>query len=184
VDSSSVHFCWPLYLIWLTRNFYVKWAYCLWFTFLAHFCGPTYPIYTGRRFRPSDSGGKMRESHRILQEIAGTGKQYSGRIFSGGFLLSSCAFRQEPLRNHREKFRPGYCFHGPATSCIFLPKSARTFWFRYIFISLRGRIRDIHGGGSGWIFGKFSFIFIEKTYNDWDSKDFSSLSARPFYLIQ
>ncbi len=38
--------------------------------------------------------------------------------------------------------------------------------------------------GSGWIFGKFSFIFIKTTYNDWDSKEFSPLSARSFYLIQ
>ncbi len=37
---------------------------------------------------------------------------------------------------------------------------------------------------SDWIFGKFSFIFIEKIYNGWDSKEFSSLSARSFYLIQ
>jgi hypothetical protein len=35
-------------------------------------------------------------------------------IFSGGFLSTSCAFRQEPAGNigkNPENFRPEYCFH-------------------------------------------------------------------------
>ncbi len=63
----------------------------------------------------------LRESHLILKE--NTGNRWSVeavfqpeifRIFSGGFLLTSCAFRQEPGGKHwknRKNFRPEYCFH-------------------------------------------------------------------------
>jgi hypothetical protein len=59
---------------------------------------------------PRDPAGKMRESHRILQE--NTGYRWNmeavlrpeiARIFSGGFLSTSCAFRQKPAGNHRKK---------------------------------------------------------------------------------
>jgi hypothetical protein len=33
------------------------------------------------------------------------------RIFSDGFLSTSCAFRQEPAGNHPKIFRREYCFH-------------------------------------------------------------------------
>ncbi len=59
---------------------------------------------------PQDPAGKKRKSHRILQESTGInqkGKQYSDRkfvgFFSGGFQSISCAFRKEPVRNHRKK---------------------------------------------------------------------------------
>ncbi len=58
--------------------------------------------------------GKVIVSCRKAPEIAGTWKQYSGRkIFgfsSGGFLPTSCAFRQEVGGKHRKNFRPEYCF--------------------------------------------------------------------------
>jgi hypothetical protein len=49
---------------------------------------------------------KVTGSFKKTLEIAGTWKQYSDRIlsgFSGGFLSTSCAFQQEPARNHRKK---------------------------------------------------------------------------------
>ncbi len=65
--------------------------------------------------------GKVTVSCRKAPEIAGTWKQYSeseiGRIFSGGFLSISCAFRQKLVRNHwknPKNFRPEYCFHKSA----------------------------------------------------------------------
>jgi hypothetical protein len=54
----------------------------------------------------------MRESHRILQENTGNRWNMEAvfrpkiiRIFSGGFLSTSCAFQQEPAENHRKKIR-------------------------------------------------------------------------------
>jgi hypothetical protein len=59
---------------------------------------------------PRDPTGKMRESHRILQENTGNRWNMEAvfrpeivRIFSGGFLSNSCAFRQEPAGNHQKK---------------------------------------------------------------------------------
>jgi hypothetical protein len=59
---------------------------------------------------PQDPAGKKRKSHQILQESTGISrkwKQYSDRkfagFFSGGFQLIPCAFREEPVRNHRKK---------------------------------------------------------------------------------
>jgi len=71
--------------------------------------GATQVDDSGNRI-PQDSSGKMRESHRILQES--TENRWNMEavfrpkivwIFPGGFLSTSCAFRQEPARNHREK---------------------------------------------------------------------------------
>jgi hypothetical protein len=63
----------------------------------------------------------MRESHGILQanirnrwNIEAVFQLEIFRIFSGGFLSTSCAFRQEPVGNHRQKsrkFPAEYCFH-------------------------------------------------------------------------
>jgi len=49
---------------------------------------------------------KVTGSFKKTLEIAGTWPQYSDRILSGffgGFLSTSCAFWQEPARNHRKK---------------------------------------------------------------------------------
>jgi hypothetical protein len=53
----------------------------------------------------------MRESHRILQESIGNRwnmeavfRPENFRIFSGGFLPTSCAFRRELSGNHWKKF--------------------------------------------------------------------------------
>jgi hypothetical protein len=52
----------------------------------------------------------MRESHQILQEntenrwnMEAVFRSEIARIFPGGFLSTSCAFRQEPTGNHRKK---------------------------------------------------------------------------------
>jgi hypothetical protein len=52
------------------------------------------------------------ESRRVLQENTGNHWNMEEvfqpefvRIFSGGFLSTSSAFRQEPAANHRKKFR-------------------------------------------------------------------------------
>jgi hypothetical protein len=69
----------------------------------------------------------MRESHRILQENTGNRWNVEAvfrpeivQIFSGGFLSTSCTFRQEPPGNHRkksEKFPAG----------ILLPQNHRNY---------------------------------------------------------
>ena len=75
---------------------------------------------SGRKFPSPDPTGKMRKSHRILQErcekvtgscrktpeIDGTWKQYFGRKLSRFFPMDSC---QLPVLSDRN--RPEYCFH-------------------------------------------------------------------------
>ncbi len=67
---------------------------------------------------PQDASGKMRESHRILQES--TGNRWNMevvfrpeifRTFSGEFLPTSCALRKELGGKNPKNFRPEYCFH-------------------------------------------------------------------------
>ncbi len=60
---------------------------------------------------------KMQESHWILHEDTGNRWNMEAvvrpqivRIYSGGFLSTSCAFRQEPAGKNSKIFRPEYCF--------------------------------------------------------------------------
>jgi len=70
-------------------------------------------------------------SHGILQENTGNRWNMEAvfwpeivRIFSGGFLPTSCAFRQERVAKNPDNFWPEYCFHVPVISGVFLPGSA------------------------------------------------------------
>ena len=65
--------------------------------------------HSGHRI-PQDTAGKMRDSHRILQ--GNTGNRWNVEAvfrskirpdFSGGFLPTSCTFRQELAGYHRKK---------------------------------------------------------------------------------
>ncbi len=62
---------------------------------------------TGSRSIMQERFGKVTVSFRKAPEIAGTWKQYSGQkfvgFFSGGFLPTFCAFRQEPGGKHWKK---------------------------------------------------------------------------------
>ncbi len=85
--------------------------------------------------------GKVTVSCRKASEIAGTWKQYSGRkIFgfsSGGFLPTSCAFRQEPGEKHRKNpknFRPQYCSQKMTGITRNRPFPGRTLRPGYIFL--------------------------------------------------
>ncbi len=67
---------------------------------------------------PRNPAGKMWESHRILQEKTGNRWNMEAvfrpelvRFFSGGFLSTSCAFRQETIGKNPKNFRSEYCFH-------------------------------------------------------------------------
>ena len=64
--------------------------------------------YTGQRIR--DGSG------RNTPKVTGTWKQYSARKISGVFRSLSCVLRQEPVGNHRKKFRK---FSGWNTASMF-----------------------------------------------------------------
>ncbi len=70
--------------------------------------------FPGRRFRLSDPAGSCRKDAGKSPDPAGKHRkslEHGSSIptgncpdFSGGFLSTFCAFRQEPARNHRKKF--------------------------------------------------------------------------------
>ncbi len=86
---------------------------------------------------PQDPAGKKRKSHRILQESPGNSrkwKQYSDRKFVGLFAVDYSQFpvlsgrnRSEIIGKNPKNLRWQYCFHVPAVSGAFPPKTTRNF---------------------------------------------------------
>ncbi len=95
-------------------------------------------ISPSRRFRPPDPAESCRKDarkapnpagkHRKSTEVETVFRPKIVRMFSGGFLPTSCTFRQELVGNYRknpENFRTEYCFHVTAISGVFQPEPAR-----------------------------------------------------------
>ncbi len=94
----------------MNKNNYYYSSVCS-FVFISLLPRSTIPA-TGSRGILQGRCGKVTGSCRKTPEVAETWKQYSARKLSGGFLSTSCAFRQDPAGNHRtksENFPAGYC---------------------------------------------------------------------------